>query len=132
MPRTELLGETSRYVKEGSQVSLHCIVTGAIDPPLYIIWYHGSAQIFPDDRRGWRMDINRESVHANPKHGTVLQSICLPLLSICVCNVLSNEFRLIFRSDRHAPHTGAEEARQRQLHVRAVEQPADQHAAARH
>lgn len=77
VPRTELIGDTSRYVKEGSKVSLHCIVTGAIDPPLYIIWYQGGHQIFPDDRRGWRTDINRESVQANPAHGTV----SAPLLS---------------------------------------------------
>lgn len=71
VPRTELIGDPSRFVKEGSKVSLHCIVTGAIDPPLYIIWYHGEQQIFPDNRRGWRTDINRESVQANPAHGTV-------------------------------------------------------------
>lgn len=71
VPRTELIGESSRYVKEGSKVSMHCIVMGAIDPPLYIIWYHGGHQIFPDDRRGWRTDIIRESVQANPAHGTV-------------------------------------------------------------
>lgn len=72
-----MIGDTSRYVKEGSKVSLHCIVTEAIEPPLYIIWYQGGSQIFPDNRRGWRTDINRESVEANPAHGTVSLNIVL-------------------------------------------------------
>lgn len=71
VPKTEMIGDSSRYVKEGSKVSLHCIVTGALDPPLYIIWYHGVDQLFPDNKRGWRTDINRDNLESNTSHGTV-------------------------------------------------------------
>lgn len=72
VPKTELIGDTNRYVKEGSKVSLHCVVTGAIDPPLYIIWYHSSQQVFPDNRRGWRTDIIRNSPESESSgHSTV-------------------------------------------------------------
>lgn len=61
VPKTEIIGDSNRYVKEGSKVTLNCIVRGALDPPLYIIWYHGAHQIYPDNRRGWRTDINRDN-----------------------------------------------------------------------
>lgn len=72
MPKTELIGDTNRYVKEGSKVSLHCVVTGAIDPPLYIIWNHGGQQVFADNRRGWRTEIIRNSPESDLSgHSTV-------------------------------------------------------------
>lgn len=62
----------NRYVKEGSKVTLHCVVTGAIDPPLYIIWYHGAQQIFPDNKRGWRTEISRNNLdNESTSHSTV-------------------------------------------------------------
>lgn len=57
MPRTELIGDSDRYVKAGSTVNLRCIVRGAIEPPLYIIWYHGAQQILPDNKFGYRMEL---------------------------------------------------------------------------
>lgn len=74
MPRTELIGDTNRYVKEGSKVTLHCIVSGALDPPLYIFWYHGIQQIFPDNRRSWRTDINRNSLESDQTQSTVSEN----------------------------------------------------------
>lgn len=87
MPKTELIGDTNRYVKEGSKVSLHCVVTGAIDPPLYIIWYHGGQQVFPDNRRGWRTEIIRNTPDSDlSEHSTVcgyifwwcFEYVCMP------------------------------------------------------
>lgn len=57
VPRTELIGDSDRYVKAGSTVNLRCIVRGAIEPPLYIIWYHGAQQILPDNKFGYRMEL---------------------------------------------------------------------------
>lgn len=54
-----------RYVKEGSRVALHCVVSGAIDPPLYVIWYHGQQQIFPDNPRNWKTEISHQDSHSN-------------------------------------------------------------------
>lgn len=71
VPRTELIGDTNRYVKEGSKVTLHCIVSGALDPPLYIFWFHGSEQIYPDNRRSWKTDINRNSLESDHTQSTV-------------------------------------------------------------
>lgn len=34
---------------------LRCVVRGAIEPPSYIIWYHGTQQILPDNKLGFRM-----------------------------------------------------------------------------
>lgn len=63
MPKTEPIGDTVRYVKEGSRVALHCVVSGAIDPPLYVIWYHGPMQIFPDNTRHWKTEISHQLQH---------------------------------------------------------------------
>lgn len=54
-----------RYVKEGSRVALHCVVSGAIDPPLYVIWYHGQQQIFPDNARHWKTEISHQDSQNN-------------------------------------------------------------------
>ncbi|EDW80515.2 uncharacterized protein Dwil_GK11528 [Drosophila willistoni] len=51
VPRTEILGEPDRYVKAGSNVVLRCIVRGALEPPTFIMWYHGAEQLAADSRR---------------------------------------------------------------------------------
>lgn len=61
-------------------MSLHCIVTGALDPPLYIIWYHGADQLFPDNKRGWRTEINRDNLESNSSDGTVNDWIGSPTI----------------------------------------------------
>lgn len=65
VPKTEPMGDTVRYVKEGSRVTLHCVISGAIDPPLYVIWYHGTQQIFPDNPRHWKTEVTHQDVHNN-------------------------------------------------------------------
>uniref|UniRef100_A0A182PJL6 Ig-like domain-containing protein n=1 Tax=Anopheles epiroticus TaxID=199890 RepID=A0A182PJL6_9DIPT len=59
VPRTELIGDSDRYVKAGSAVILRCVVRGALEPPSYIIWYHGTQQIFTESRRGWKTQLDR-------------------------------------------------------------------------
>uniref|UniRef100_A0A182ST34 Ig-like domain-containing protein n=1 Tax=Anopheles maculatus TaxID=74869 RepID=A0A182ST34_9DIPT len=59
LPRTELIGDSDRYVKAGSAVILRCVVRGALEPPSYIIWYHGTQQIFTESRRGWKTQLDR-------------------------------------------------------------------------
>ncbi|EAT40480.1 AAEL007794-PA [Aedes aegypti] len=59
VPRTELIGDSDRYVKAGSAVILRCVVRGALEPPSYIIWYHGTQQIFTENRRGWKTQLER-------------------------------------------------------------------------
>lgn len=61
VPRTELVGDSDRYVKAGSTVVLRCIIRGAIEPPSYIIWYHGSQQLLPDNKQGFRIQMGKDS-----------------------------------------------------------------------
>lgn len=61
VPRTELIGDSDRYVKAGSTVNLRCIIRGAIEPPLYIMWYHGAQQILPDNRYGYQMQMAKNT-----------------------------------------------------------------------
>lgn len=49
VPRTEIIGDPDRFVKSGSSVKLRCIIRGALEPPAYIIWYHGVQQLFTDN-----------------------------------------------------------------------------------
>ncbi|XP_031633942.1 uncharacterized protein LOC116347487 isoform X2 [Contarinia nasturtii] len=65
VPKTEPMGDTVRYVKEGSRVTLHCVISGAIDPPLYVIWYHGQQQIFSDNTRHWKTEVSHQDVNSN-------------------------------------------------------------------
>lgn len=60
VPRTELIGDPDRYVKAGSIVVLRCVVRGALEPPNYIIWYHGFQQIYAENYRGWRIQFERD------------------------------------------------------------------------
>uniref|UniRef100_A0A182K508 Ig-like domain-containing protein n=1 Tax=Anopheles christyi TaxID=43041 RepID=A0A182K508_9DIPT len=73
VPRTELIGDSDRYVKAGSAVILRCVVRGALEPPSYIIWYHGTQQIFTESRRGWKTQLDRGApdldgdIHSTPE-----------------------------------------------------------------
>lgn len=57
MPRTELIGDSDRYVKTGSTVHLQCIIYGAIEPPTYIMWYHDAQPIHADNKLGYKMQL---------------------------------------------------------------------------
>lgn len=57
VPRTELIGDSDRYVKTGSTVHLQCIIYGAIEPPTYIMWYHDAQPIHPDNKLGYKMHL---------------------------------------------------------------------------
>ncbi|XP_063705627.1 zwei Ig domain protein zig-8 [Culicoides brevitarsis] len=72
VPRTELIGDPDRYVKAGSNVVLRCVVRGALEPPSYIIWYHGAQQIFTENRRGWRIQVERSPADTDgDSHSTI-------------------------------------------------------------
>lgn len=72
VPRTELVGDPDRYVKEGSTVTLRCVVRGALEPPSYIIWFHGSDQIYTENRRGWKIQMERSAPDVDgDSHSTV-------------------------------------------------------------
>jgi hypothetical protein len=60
VPRTELIGDSDRYVKAGSTVKFRCVVIGALEQPSYIIWHHGLQQIYVENRRGWKIQFDRE------------------------------------------------------------------------
>ncbi|KAG5679804.1 hypothetical protein PVAND_009342 [Polypedilum vanderplanki] len=60
VPRTELIGDPDRYVKAGSTVIFRCVVRGALEQPTYIIWYHGSQQIYVENIRGWKVQFERD------------------------------------------------------------------------
>lgn len=59
VPKTELVGEQIRYVTDGSNVKMHCVVRGALEPPIYISWFYGSKQIYNDSPRGWKIKLDR-------------------------------------------------------------------------
>lgn len=60
VPRTELIGDSDRYVKAGSTVIFRCVVIGALEKPSYIMWYHGFQQIYVENRRGWKVQFDRD------------------------------------------------------------------------
>lgn len=60
VPKTELVGEPIRYVKDGSNVILRCVVRGALEPPIYISWFYGATQIYNDSPRGWKVLLERD------------------------------------------------------------------------
>lgn len=58
-PRTAIVGPATRHVKAGSEVKLHCIISQALEPPLFINWFHNQKQIYLHDHPGWRSEIER-------------------------------------------------------------------------
>lgn len=60
VPKTELVGEQIRYVKDGSNAILRCVVRGALESPIYISWFYGSKQIYNDSPRGWKITLERD------------------------------------------------------------------------
>lgn len=72
VPRTELIGDSDRYVKEGSNVVLRCVVRGALEPPSYMLWYHGAKQVFTDRRHGWSTSLEQIPADSDgDSHSTV-------------------------------------------------------------
>lgn len=49
---TEITGDSDRYVKAGSNVTLTCIVSAYIEAPRFIIWYQDATKILPENYRG--------------------------------------------------------------------------------
>lgn len=45
VPQVEIRGAPDIYVMSGSGVTLHCVVSGLIDTPPYIFWYHKAERI---------------------------------------------------------------------------------------
>lgn len=54
------MGEKNRHVKAGSRVILRCIVSEALEPPLFINWFFDSKQIYLHNRNSWQTKLDRE------------------------------------------------------------------------
>ncbi|CAD7093270.1 unnamed protein product [Hermetia illucens] len=77
VPRTELVGDADRYVKAGSSVTIRCIVRGALEPPSFIIWYHGTKQLLAENRRGIQMKVVKGIPEADGEVHTTIGSLTI-------------------------------------------------------
>ncbi|XP_059621727.1 zwei Ig domain protein zig-8-like isoform X2 [Phlebotomus argentipes] len=77
VPRTELVGDAVRYVKAGSKVILRCLVRGALEPPSYIMWFFGIQQIYQDNKRGWKIQMEREFLDPEMGNHTTVGSLII-------------------------------------------------------
>lgn len=83
VPRTEILGDPDRYVKAGSRVNLRCVVRGALEPPTFIMWYHGTEQLSAESRRHiTQIDRNLPEAEGDP-HSTVSVDIFCKKFKFC-------------------------------------------------
>lgn len=71
MPRTELSGDSDRYVKTGSTVHLQCTIYGGLEPPTYIMWYHDAQPIHADNKLGYKMHLIKSNVQRNSNDANV-------------------------------------------------------------
>ena len=81
VPRTEMVGESIRYVKGGSNVILRCIVRDALEPPLYISWFYNGHQIYNENSQGWKMAFERSILTGVDVPSQAMSSSNLPLVS---------------------------------------------------
>ncbi|XP_051863620.1 uncharacterized protein LOC117576203 [Drosophila albomicans] len=80
-PKTELIGDQSRFVKAGSKVALHCIVRGTLDPPKYIIWFRGQKKIYEsDERTGWYTQLDRNIFGSIADNQNTIGSLIIPFV----------------------------------------------------
>ncbi|KAH8398080.1 hypothetical protein KR215_003453 [Drosophila sulfurigaster] len=80
-PKTELIGDQSRFVKAGSKVALHCIVRGTLDPPKYIIWFRGQKKISEsDERTGWYTQLDRNIFGSIADNQNTIGSLIIPFV----------------------------------------------------
>lgn len=71
VPRTELSGDSDRYVKTGSTVHLQCTIYGGLEPPTYIMWYHDAQPIHADNKLGYKMHLIKSNVQRNNNNDAV-------------------------------------------------------------
>lgn len=45
VPQVEIRGAPDIYVMAGSGVALHCVISGLIETPPYVFWYHKTERI---------------------------------------------------------------------------------------
>ena len=81
VPRTEMVGESIRYVKGGSNVILRCIVRDALEPPLYISWFYNGHQIYNENSQGWKMAFERSILTGVDVPSQAMSPSNLPLVS---------------------------------------------------
>ncbi|XP_017142793.1 pneumococcal serine-rich repeat protein [Drosophila miranda] len=80
-PKTELIGDQSRFVKAGSKVALHCIVRGTLDPPKYIIWFRGQKKVSEsDERTGWYTQLDRNIFGTVGDNQNTIGSLIIPVV----------------------------------------------------
>ncbi|EDV91183.1 GH17311 [Drosophila grimshawi] len=80
-PKTELIGDQTRFVKAGSKVALHCIVRGTLDPPKYIIWFRGQKKISEsDERSGWYTQLDRNIFGTVGDNQNTIGSLIIPFV----------------------------------------------------
>lgn len=91
VPRTEILGEPDRYVKAGSNVVLRCIVRGALEPPTFIMWYHGAEQLAADSRRH-RTQLDPNLPEASGEGQSTVSSANCSLVDF---NLITLDFKLL-------------------------------------
>ena len=50
--RVEIIGPRERFIEEGSELTLTCVITAVNEPSNVVYWYHGSTLIDYNSPRG--------------------------------------------------------------------------------
>lgn len=79
MPQVEIRGAPDIYVMAGSGVALHCVISGLIETPPYVFWYHKTERIAGSALDESRMYDGGSREAATPATSGMWKEECWPL-----------------------------------------------------
>lgn len=62
-PTIHFQGDTNQHIKDGSEMTLKCVIKDAIEAPLFVNWFYNQQPIYLPNSLGWQSKI--EKVNTN-------------------------------------------------------------------
>lgn len=62
-PTIHFQGDTNQHIKDGSEMTLKCVIKDAIEAPLFVNWFYNQQPIYLPNGLGWQSKI--EKVNTN-------------------------------------------------------------------
>lgn len=81
-PTIHFQGDTNQHIKDGSEMTLKCVIKDAIEAPLFVNWFHNQQPIYLPNSLGWQSKIEKVNTNLIDKFDMV--SFIIKLMDMTV------------------------------------------------